>query len=42
MEHHMDWKKNPAPDGRRYASPVCKSGMQARLPLTPSYGIQSL
>lgn len=20
----MDWKKNPAPDGRRYASPVCK------------------
>lgn len=20
----MDWKKNPAPDGRRCASPVCK------------------
>lgn len=38
----MDWKKNPAPDGRRYASPVCKPGMQARLPRTPSYGIQSL
>lgn len=25
----------------RYASPVCKPGMQARLPRTPSYGIQS-